>query len=132
MVALLRVAYPFTMRGIDGTTGKPLEGIQHLRQSIGDILSTRIGTRVMRRDYGSRIPELIDAPLNASTKVELIAATAEAIGKWEPRFALKKVTVVVFESGTVELDLEGEYWPEGKTGSSSGEAVTLDGVKVTA
>ncbi|WP_375666036.1 MULTISPECIES: GPW/gp25 family protein, partial [unclassified Bartonella] len=50
--------------GMDRTTGKPLTGIDHLRQSILDILSTRIGSRVMRRDYGSRVAELIDAPVN--------------------------------------------------------------------
>ncbi|NBO96416.1 MAG: phage baseplate protein, partial [Betaproteobacteria bacterium] len=41
------------MLGINAQTGQPLAGIDHLRQSIRDILTTRIGTRVMRRDYGS-------------------------------------------------------------------------------
>ena len=37
---------------------------EHIDQSIGDILSTPIGTRVMRPDYGSRIPRLVDRPIN--------------------------------------------------------------------
>ncbi len=77
--------------GMDRTTGKPLTGIDHLRQSILDILSTRIGSRVMRRDYGSRVAELIDAPVNNAFAVALYAAVAEALDKWEPRFKLKKL-----------------------------------------
>uniref|UniRef100_UPI0035D106BF GPW/gp25 family protein n=1 Tax=Bartonella sp. TS25HLJMH TaxID=3243576 RepID=UPI0035D106BF len=77
--------------GMDRTTGKPLTGIDHLRQSILDILSTRIGSRVMRRDYGSRVAELIDSPVNNAFSVALYAAVAEALDKWEPRFKLKKI-----------------------------------------
>ncbi|MBD3768115.1 MAG: GPW/gp25 family protein [Gammaproteobacteria bacterium] len=51
------------MLGINAQTGKPLSGIDHLRQSISDILTTRVGTRVMRRDYGSQLPELADNPM---------------------------------------------------------------------
>ena len=36
----------------------------HIKQSIADILLTPIGSRIQRRDYGSRIPELIDRPMN--------------------------------------------------------------------
>ena len=42
------------MNGINATTGAALSGMDHLRQSIRDILTTRVGTRVMRRAYGSR------------------------------------------------------------------------------
>ncbi len=49
--------------GMNAATGRNLTGLDHLHQSIADILSTPIGTRVMRRDYGSRLPELIDAPM---------------------------------------------------------------------
>ncbi|MBU2714490.1 GPW/gp25 family protein, partial [Zooshikella harenae] len=78
------------MHGIDNQTGQTLSGIDHLKQSITDILTTRIGTRVMRRDYGSRLPDLIDEPLNGALRLELIAATAEALTRWEPRFKLTK------------------------------------------
>ena len=47
------------MTGMDRETGKSLSGIEHLRQSIRDILTTPIGSRVMRRDYGSRLFELL-------------------------------------------------------------------------
>jgi uncharacterized protein len=79
------------MIGMDRTTGKPLEGLAHLAQSIADILSTPIGSRLQRREYGSRLPDLIDAPANAATRVQLFAATATALMRWEPRIILQRV-----------------------------------------
>ncbi|KVE36755.1 GPW/gp25 family protein, partial [Burkholderia sp. TSV86] len=79
------------MDGTSASDGKPRAGIAHLRQSIIDILTTPVGSRVMRRDYGSRLYQLVDAPLNAETIVDLYAATAEALAAWEPRFRLTQV-----------------------------------------
>lgn len=112
------------MRGTNAQTGKPLSGIDHLRQSIRDILATPVGTRVMRRTYGSRLYELIDAPLNPRTILELYAATVEAIMRWEPRIQVQQVTATeVAEGGKVSLTLEGLYTP-------TGELVTVDGIVV--
>lgn len=111
------------MNGTDATNGKPLDGIAHLRQSIRDILTTPIGSRVMRREYGSRLPELVDAPTNAETITDLYAATAEALLNWEPRFALTNVSIASAAAGTIELNLTGQYLPDGKP-------VTLNGIKV--
>lgn len=111
------------MDGIDATTGKRLGGLQHLRQSISDILRTPIGSRVMRRRYGSRLFRLIDAPMNRTTLLDLYAATAEALDEWEPRFKLEQVQAVAAQPGRVELDLTGEYLPEGKQ-------ITLYGIVV--
>lgn len=102
------------MLGINAQTGQPLSGIDHLRQSLRDILTTRIGTRVMRREYGSRLPELIDQPMNPRLAMELYAATAEALGQWEPRFRLTRVRLTQAEVGRVVLELEGIYLPDGQ------------------
>ncbi|EJF95942.1 GPW/gp25 family protein [Bartonella taylorii] len=109
--------------GMDRTTGKPLTGIDHLRQSILDILSTRIGSRVMRRDYGSRVAELIDAPVNNAFAVALYAAVAEALDKWEPRFKLKKIDFKMVDAGQVSLSFEGIYLPSGKL-------ITMEGLLI--
>ena len=111
------------MDGISATTGKRLTGIDHLRQSIRDILTTPIGSRVMRRDYGSRLFALIDAPMNRSTLLDIYAATAEAIARWEPRFKLQRVVAASASPGRVVLDMTGEYLPDGR-------AVRLDGIEV--
>ena len=48
------------MMGMHATTGRSLTGLGHLRQSVTDILTTPMGSRVQRRRYGSEVPELID------------------------------------------------------------------------
>lgn len=112
------------MNGIDASTGKSLSGIQHLRQSIRDILTTPIGSRVQRRDYGSNIPRLIDAPMNRSTLLNVYASAAEALEKWEPRFKLEQVQAASAEPGRLELVVYGEYLPDG-------QQVTIDGIVIS-
>ena len=96
------------MIGMDRTTGRRLTGEAHLRQSITDILTTPIGSRIMRRAYGSHLPALIDAPITSETVVDVYQAAAEAIGRWEPRFQLRRVQVAAAEAGRMTLVLEGE------------------------
>lgn len=74
-------------------TGKQISRSEHLRQSIGDILTTRIGTRLHRRDYGSFLPDLVDAPVNPETQMLLIAASVHAIMRNEPRILVTRVQV---------------------------------------
>ncbi|KAB2977907.1 GPW/gp25 family protein, partial [Wolbachia endosymbiont of Nasonia oneida] len=50
---------------------------------------------------------------NAIT-LEIYAATAEALQKWEERFKLEKVKMTEVKEGKVTLDLEGLYLPSGK------------------
>lgn len=103
------------MHGLNSHTGASVAGLAHLRQSIRDILSTPIGSRVMRREYGSRLHELIDAPSSRATLLQLYAATAEALERWEPRFKLTRVQAESATPGHIFLTLEGEYLPEGRT-----------------
>lgn len=48
------------MNGVNCRTGKRLSGVAHLRQSVSDILNTPVGSRVLVRDYGSDLFELLD------------------------------------------------------------------------
>lgn len=111
------------MIGIAATTGKRLGGLDHLRQSIRDILTTPIGSRVMRRDYGSRLFDLIDAPMNRATILDIYAAVADALERWEPRFRLREVVATDAAPGHVTLSLTGELLIDGRE-------VTLDGIVV--
>lgn len=95
------------MLGMSRTTGKPLSGVAHLAQSIGDLLSTPIGSRVIRRDYGSLLTALIDQPYNAALRIRLFAATALAIARWEPRLALTRVALDRSDTGAFTLTLDG-------------------------
>ena len=103
------------MRGVNAESGRRLSGREHLRQSVRDILTTPIGSRVMRRDYGSRLFALIDRPLNAGAKAAFVAATADALDRWEPRYRLRSVAVSAGQDGQILLDLVGDYVPDGTT-----------------
>jgi len=100
------------MIGTNAKTGAALDGLDHLRQSITDILTTPLGSRVLRRSYGSRLYDLVDAPLNRSTVLEIYTATAEAIAIWEPRVEIDGVKAVDLQPGRIELDLD-LIWVEG-------------------
>ena len=109
--------------GMNAETGRELTGLEHLKQSIADILNTPIGSRVMRRDYGSRLFELIDAPINRSTVVDIVAETAEALMKLEDRLVVSAVDVTGAVVGQIVLRITGKYKLDGKT-------IQLDGIVV--
>ena len=97
------------MIGVNRLDGRALAGNAHLAQSINDILSTPIGSRVMRRDYGSMLPDLLARPANPITRQLVFAATAVAIGRWEPRLKIRRVGISTDNSdGTMIVDLDAE------------------------
>lgn len=91
---------------MSASTGRALAYADHIGQSIADILTTPIGSRVMRRSYGSFIPELIDAPTTPANRLRLIAASAQAIMKWEPRTTVRRITLATASDGTTQLTIE--------------------------
>lgn len=110
--------------GLNRDTGKNVEGIEHLKQSIVDILSTPIGSRVMRREYGSRLFDLIDAPINRATLIDIYAAVAEALIRWEDRITVQQVDITSSKIGSLTLTITGIY-------NIDGSAVKLDGLVVS-
>ncbi|EBH7914661.1 baseplate assembly protein [Salmonella enterica] len=96
------------MNGVNNRTGKRLSGVAHLRQSVSDILTTPIGSRVLVRDYGSDLFSLVDNPRDDLTRLQIIAASATALARWETRLKVTRVLVSFpeGESGCV-LDIEG-------------------------
>ncbi|SFU80160.1 GPW/gp25 family protein [Halomonas korlensis] len=98
------------MPGMNAQTGRALEGLEHIQQSVRDILATPIGSRVMRRDYGSLLPELIDQPLNDATLLQAYAASVMAIIRWEPRIRVTafRRSVSTTQPGTALFEIEGQ------------------------
>ena len=97
------------MIGMDRRSGQPLAGIAHLRQSIDDILTTPLGSRRMRPEYGSQLRRYVDMPVNEGWKSAVQAEVARALGRWEPRLKLERVKVVAVLDGPVSLLLSGRY-----------------------
>lgn len=102
------------MPGMNVNTGAALADIDHLRQSIADILLTPIGSRLQRRTYGSLLPELIDHPDNPTTRVRLHSATAGALMRWEPRLRVSRVRFYSGpQPGQATVEVSGIYLRDG-------------------
>jgi len=104
--------------------GKNISEINHLKQSISNILTTPIGSRVMRRDYGSNLFNKIDHPVNGELIAEIYLDIVESLFIWEPRFELDQVAVQNIENGKITIDLEGSFL-------SNGEKITLENIEIT-
>lgn len=102
------------MGGINRHTGKPLSGWDHVAQSLGVLFTTPKGSRVMRRAFGSDLPRLVDAPISPMTVIDVYAAVAEAVGRYEPRFRVTQMSVNETTSeANLVVDIQGVYFPRG-------------------
>ncbi|OUM30220.1 phage baseplate protein [Pseudomonas sp. 1239] len=97
------------MIGMSRHGGQTLSGIGHLHQSIEDILTTPLGSRRMRPDYGSKLRRFVDLPVNEGWKSAVQAEVARALTRWEPRLKLQRVRVVAVVGGQISLQLSGQY-----------------------
>lgn len=113
------------MTGMSRTTGRGLTTDEHIGQSITDILTTPLGSRVERRGYGSLIPDLIDQPLNPANLLRIQAASIMALLPWEPRVSIFSTGLTLGESGAVTLDLEGQRTDGARSGSPINLAIPL-------
>lgn len=95
-------------------TGQRLGLRAHIAQSMADILTTPLGSRVMRRDYGSLVPELLDHPNNELTRLRVYSAAASALAKWEPRVHVASMNLLHGEApGQCLLQLRGTLTIDG-------------------
>ena len=97
------------MIGMDRRTGQPLSGIEHVRQSIEDILTTPQGSRRMRPEYSSNLRRYVDLPVTGGWKSAVQAEVARALLRWEPRLKLERVRVVAVVGGQISFELVGQY-----------------------
>ena len=80
--------------GVDMRGGIALShGFNEIEEAIQIILSTPRGQRVMRPEFGSRVHELLFAPINASTMAAAAVYTREALEWWEPRIEILDILV---------------------------------------
>lgn len=106
--------------GVNAATGAALTGWQHVQQSIKKILTTPIGSRVMRREFGSDLPDLVDTKMNQRNVLAVYSAAATAVARWEPRFRMRGGAVERAEpTGVLALVIYGTYFPRGHLGDYS-------------
>lgn len=85
-----------------------LQDQAHIAASIRDILTTPLGSRVMRREYGSGVMDLLGKPLNRSGVLRVKNAIATALMRWEPRIKLHRVQLDVQPAGRATVHLTGQ------------------------
>ncbi|MBT9383328.1 GPW/gp25 family protein [Pseudooceanicola sp. CBS1P-1] len=117
---------------LDPQTGGTVTGWAHVVQSLQTLMRTRLNTRVFRREFGSGVPQLIDAPMNSANVLALYVAVAEAIDVWEPRFELTDVALEANAQGQFTMTLTGAYLPNAHLGDMSTVSDDTRTVKVQA
>ena len=83
------VRFPFRP-GLDGGFAL-IEGEDNLDQAMILLLSTALGERQMRFEFGSDLPRMIFEPITSATLVELEEAARIALRDWEPRVLVREV-----------------------------------------
>ena len=95
--------------GMNRTTGQVVTDTEHLSQSVRDILSTPLGSRIARREYGSLLSSLIDLPQNPALRLQVMAAAYTALSRWEPRLTLDTIAISSSNmDGSMVVDLTGQ------------------------
>ncbi|ARF51179.1 GPW/gp25 family protein [Pantoea stewartii] len=110
----------YTGMNPDGTG--QLTDTDQLWNSVRDILTTPLASRVMRRDYGSMIPDLLDEPQNEVTRLQCMSAAVIALTMWESRIALNGINISYSKDGAVTAELVGIIT---ETMQTAGTALTL-------
>lgn len=104
--------------GFNRKTGAPLDGFADVEQSLAVIFSTPLKTRVMRRDFGCELFDLIDRPMTDKVILAAYASVVSACSRWEPRFEITHCNLAAVGSdGMVTLAIAGDYYPEGHLGN---------------
>lgn len=85
------------------------ESERKVQESVLVILGTARGERVMRPDFGSRLHELVFAPINSSTKSLIAHYATEALVQWEARIDVLGVAVREEPSSAGKLLVDVEY-----------------------
>ena len=105
--------------GMNSQTGLSISEVEHIRQSVRDILVTPIGSRVMRREYGSLLSALIDQPQTPALRLQIMAACYSAIQKWAPSVSMSTITFERSDTdGGLYVDITG-------TRSTSGQPFSI-------
>lgn len=81
-----------------------------IQESILIILGTARGERIMRPEFGSRLHELVFAPINGSTRSLAANYVTEALVAWEPRIDVRHVVVAddLADDGALQVNIEYE------------------------
>jgi uncharacterized protein len=100
------------MPGMNRDTGRIMDDMDHIGQSIQVILSTRLGERVMREWFGAPANRIIGENMTQPEIMRWWMVIYTALTLFEPRFVPRGLRVERAErSGNLEIVLLGEFRP---------------------
>lgn len=76
-------------------------GMELVRQSIGTILDTEPGERVMRPEFGCGLRRFLMAPNTVATRTAIQEEIEQALRLWEPRIQVTRVAVTPGDDPTL-------------------------------
>lgn len=94
--------------GMSRSTGRTITDAEHISQSVSDILRTPVGSRVMRREYGSLLSAMIDQPQTPALELQIKVACYMVLLKWEPRVTLTAIATERQFNGGMVVSLTGQ------------------------
>lgn len=123
------------MTDIDRQTGLVIDNLTSVFQQVEMILSTRIASLVMSRNFGGGVVELLGKLVTPALFDAFRQLVGTAIDLWEPRFHVLTTsldgTVNEIRSGKAALIIEVEYMPRALHGDFSVERITNFGLLFT-
>ena len=121
------MAMATAMAGIDRRTGAVIGNLASAYQGVEVILTTRLASRVMRREFGAGVVDILGRAITPSLFATWMQLVATAIDLWEPRFSVRRIlptgSVDEIRTGHAGLLIEAEFRPRGHLGDFTVERV---------
>lgn len=102
---IIGFSIPFRINPATGGVAVQEDGAEKLKENIIHILLTGVGERVMRRNYGGGVRQLVHDPNNEALKAIIQHQIGRSISLWEPRVMLESVSVSQ-QDGTLIAELQ--------------------------
>lgn len=87
--------------------GSTLTELEHIQQSLEDIATTPIGSRIVRREYGTLLANLMDQPISEALYLKIYSTLYSAYVRWEDRIEISQINVADIQKSQLILDIVG-------------------------
>lgn len=122
------------MVGISRHTGLPVSNLESAYLGVEVILMRRIGSLIMRREFGAGIVELLGRKMTPYLFAAFQSLIATAIDLWEPRFQVRRVIVTgsveEIRTGHAGFQILAEFRPRGHLGDTTVERIVSFGLSI--
>lgn len=86
-----------------------LVGEEDVKNSIEVIIKTKLGERVFREEFGSRIYELLFEPLNENMKTYMVDSLKTSLANNEPRIEVRRIRLEQADLTLGRVDISIDY-----------------------